>query len=207
MDVTHVALYGAQPLGRFTLTAMLGYGYAADTTTRVTGSGAAGGRNGTDILSAGAQASTRLTAHGFVLQPAAGISAVRLTGAHMAERGSGLLAAFAVHGEMPGITSVQPYITLPVSRVYLTASQLTVIPTVAAGYVLEAANRGRSATVFSADGTAFATPHNNLDASGATLSAGLSASRANWVLFARYQATLAGNWTAQTLDGGVKLSF
>jgi outer membrane autotransporter protein len=160
-----------------------------------------------NVLSFGAAMSTLLGRYGFDWRPEAGIAVVRLTGGHTAETGRGMIGAFAVHGDLPALTSVKPYVDLAISREFLTASQLAVQPEVSVGYELEAGNRDEAAVIFAADGTAFATPHNKPDGSAATVGAGVEAGRGNWSVFGRYDAEIAGNWAAQTVEAGVSVRF
>jgi hypothetical protein len=45
------------------------------------------------------------------------------------------------------------------------------------------------------------------DRSSAALGAGVSAGRGNWAVFARYHADVSGNWTSQTVEAGLRVTF
>jgi uncharacterized protein with beta-barrel porin domain len=208
MGTTRVALYGSQPLGQFTLAGVIAYGNASNTTSRDSGAGNLSESNSESIYSGGLQISTNLTMAGINLQPAAGLRLASVQGgSHFDEGAAGLTAAFAVSGKTPGYHSVQPYALIEANQTFLTGSGVTITPDVEAGYEYEAGDRGVSTSLTSADLTAFSTPHNNLDAGDVLLSTGLSASKNNWSLFATYTAHLAGNWTNQTAEAGIRVSF
>jgi uncharacterized protein with beta-barrel porin domain len=207
MGVTHLALYGSQPVGPITLAGVFGYGQASNTTSRATGVGNLSESNNNNIISGGVQASTNVSLGQFALLPEAGLRVASVSGGDFAESGQGFIAAFAVSGRTANYTSVQPYVTLGLSRSFTTASHVVISPDVQIGYEYEAGDRGVATEIFSADGTAFSTAHNNLDPSDGLLSAGLSAGKNNWSLYADYIAQLSGNWTAQTVEAGLRVTF
>jgi uncharacterized protein with beta-barrel porin domain len=207
MGVTHLALYGSQPVGPITLAGVFGYGQASNTTSRATGVGNLSESNNNNIISGGVQASTNVSLGQFALLPEAGLRVASVSGGDFAESGQGFIAAFAVSGRTANYTSVQPYVTLGLSRSFTTASHVVISPDVQIGYEYEAEDRGVATEIFSADGTAFSTAHNNLDPSDGLLSAGLSAGKNNWSLYADYKAQLSGNWTAQTVEAGLRVTF
>jgi outer membrane autotransporter protein len=208
MGTTRVALYGSQPLGQFTLAGVLAYGNASNTTSRDTGAGNLSESNSESIYSGGLQLSTMLNLGGITLQPAAGVRLASVQGgSHFNESAAGIMAAFAVSGKTPGYHSIQPYALIDASQTFLTGSGVTITPNVEAGYEYEAGDRGVATGLTSADLTEFSTTHNKLDAGDVLLSAGLAASKNNWSLFATYTAHLAGNWTSQTGEAGIRITF
>jgi len=80
-------------------------------------------------------------------------------------------------------------------------------PSVSLGCQLETVDRGKSVTAITQDNTLFASGRTSLDASAAHLGASLTAGKNNWTLDAKYAATLAGNYTAQTGEAGLEISF
>ena len=207
IGTTRVGLYGAQPLGRFTLAADFMYGHADDKTDRATGIGPAQAKHGSDIVSGAVQVSTGMVYDGFALMPAAGLRIAHVSSANFSENGGGYVPLFAVSGATPDTTSVQPYVKLDLSRSFVTPSYVVITPQASIGYDFEAGDRGRAATETASDGTVFSTTYNRLDTGAANVSAGLSVGKGNWSLFARYSAVLSGNWTAQTAEGGVQVKF
>jgi outer membrane autotransporter protein len=208
MGTTRVALYGAQPVGAFTLAGVIAYGNANNSTSRNSGIGNLSENNSVSILSGGFQLSTDLTIHGIELVPAAGLRVASVGGgAHFAESAAGIAGAFAVRGKTAQYNSVQPYVGLSASKSFVTQSGITVRPNVAIGYEYEAGMHGVSTMLAAADGTVFETPHNGLDPSDALISGGVSAGRNNWSLFIGYTARLSGNWNTQTADAGFRTVF
>lgn len=208
IGTTRVGLYGAQPVGRFTLAADFMYGHADDKTDRQTGIGTAQAKHGSDIVSGAVQISTGMLFDGFGVMPAAGLRIAHVSSAAFAESGgAGYLPLFAVSGTTPDYTSVQPYVKVDVSRSFVTPSYVVITPQASIGYDFEAGDRGRAASEITDDGTRFSTTYNRLDTGAANVSAGLSVGKGNWSLFARYSAVLSSNWTAQTAEGGVQVKF
>jgi hypothetical protein len=205
--VTHVGLYGSQPLGRFMLAAELSGGFANNSTTRQTGIGALRDSNETDIVSGGLQGGTQFSLGPVLLSPQAGIRFASVSGGGIDETARGVLGAFAVSGDTPNYSSVQPYVSLYVSRPFSTGNGIVVIPNASLGDQVELADHGQAADVRAADGTAFATAHNNLDGNAALLGLGISAGKAGWSVYVNYAAHVAGNWTEQTGEVGVQARF
>jgi hypothetical protein len=202
-----VGLYVAQPIGAFTLAGDLMYGHAADTSTRPTGLGDAAGSYGADIINGGVQLSTSSALRGIDLTPSAGLKFAVIATGGFAETAPSGLSPFAVKAQSNSYTSAQPYLNLKLSKTFTTSSLVTITPSVAFGYALEAGNNGKSVNLTSQDGTWFNSGHTNLDASGAKLAAGITAGKNNWALYASYAATIAGNYTAQAGEAGLQINF
>ncbi len=207
MGTTRVALYGAQPFGQATLAAVAGYAHAGDSTSRASGIGDLSENNGVNIFSGGVQASTHLALRSIDIVPAAGIRVASVEGTNFAESASGLARAFALSGRTAHYTSVQPYVLAQASESFITASQTVITPDAELGYQYEADSRGAATDIIAADGTGFRTPHNRLDRSAALVALGISAGRNNWSLFANYTGYLAGNWTDQIGQVGLRVTF
>jgi hypothetical protein len=182
-------------------------GFANNTTTRQTGIGALQDSNATDIVSGGLQASTRFSLGPIMLSPAAGIRFATVTSGGISETARGVLGAFAVSGDTPHYSSVQPYLSMQVSRPFSTGNGILVMPNASLGYQAELADRGQATDVSAADGTRFVTAHNGLDGNAALLGLGISAGKAAWSVYANYAAHVAGNWTEQTGEIGVQARF
>jgi hypothetical protein len=208
MGTTRVAVYGSQPLGAFTVAGVLAYGNANNSTSRVSGIGDLHESNNASMFSGGFQISTDLIAQNIELVPAAGMRVATIGGGgKFAEAASGLALAYAVSGKTSGYTSVQPYVVMNASKSFALPSGWSLRPNAEAGYEYEAGTHGVSTTLIGADGTVFYTPHNDLDPSDALLSAGVTAGKANWSLFATYTAHLSGNWNTQTAEAGLRYTF
>jgi hypothetical protein len=205
--VTRVGVYGSQPLGRFMLAGELSGGFANNTTTRQTGIGALQDTNAIDIFSGGLQASTNISLGPILLSPEAGMRFATVGSGGISETARGVLGAFAVSGNTPHYSSVQPYLSMQVSRPFSTGNGIVVMPVASLGYQAELADRGQATNVVTADGTQFATAHNSLDGNAALLGLEISAGKAGWSIYANYAAHVAGNWTEQTGEIGVQAKF
>ncbi len=205
IDTTRFGVYGAQPIGRYTLAADFLYGHADNTVDRATGIGVAHSSHGSDIFSGGLQGSTDVFMRGFTLTPAAGVRVASVNAGGFTESGVAL-QSFEGGGGNSSYTSVQPFLKLGISKTFFTANAIHVTPSLSIGYNYEAGNRGK-ATVIAVDGFTFATPHNNLDASTGMVSAGIAAGKNNWSLYARYTGYVSGNWNAQAGEVGLQVKF
>jgi hypothetical protein len=206
-DTFRVGLYADQPMGLLNIAADILYGHASDNTTRQSGPGATSASFGTNIISGGAQVNANLGMLGVSVTPAAGIKFATADSGSFSESAPALLAAFKVTGASSTYTSVEPFVNLGLSKAFVTDSALTITPEASVGFQLEAGDRGKSVDVTAPDGTVFASSHTNLDAGGAKVEAGISAGRNNWALYAKYAATLSGNWTAQAGEAGLQIKF
>jgi hypothetical protein len=207
VDTTRVGLYGSQALGRFTLAADFMFGASTTTTNRETGAGEANSTHAGESFSGGLQVSTSVALGGISLAPAAGLRIAAVNAGGFNESGDGFTAPFAVAGAASGYDSVQPYVTLDISRAFLTHSGITITPDASLGYVYEAGSQRRAVTLQARDGTAFASQDIALAVSAAQASAGISAGKGIWSLYARYSAEAAGNWVSQTGEAGLQVRF
>ncbi len=207
VDTTRVGLYGSQALGRFTIAGDFMFGASNTTTNRATGAGEANSTHAGDVFSGGLQVATALQLGGFSLAPAAGLRIAAVNAGGFDESGGGSVAPFTLAGARSGYDSVQPYVTIDISRAFLTPSGIAVTPDASLGYAYEAGSRGPAVTLDARDGTAFAAQTIALAGSAAQASAGISAGRGMWSLYARYSAQLAGNWVSQTGEAGLRVRF
>ncbi len=206
-DTVRVGLYAAQPVGQFTIAADIMYGSASNTSTRPTGVGAASGNYGGNVFNGGVQISTGLDVNGLAVTPAAGLKFADVSTNGFTETAPTGLKAFAITPQTSSYASVQPYLDVGLSKSFTTESLITITPSVSAGYQLEAGNRGKSVNVTAPDSTLFTGGHTNLDEGGAKIGASIAAGKNNWSLYARYNATLAGNYTAQAGEAGLQINF
>ncbi len=207
VDTTRVGLFGAQALGNFTIAGDFMFGASNTNTNRATGAGEANSSHAGEVFSGGLQVSTALQLAGISLVPAAGIRIAAVNAGGFDESGNAFAAPFTVAGASSGYDSVQPYVTIDISRAFLTPSGIAIRPDASLGYLYEAGSRGRAVTLQARDGTAFASQDIVLAGSAAQASAGISAGRGNWSLYARYSAEVAGNWVSQTADAGLRVRF
>jgi hypothetical protein len=205
VDTFRAGIFGSQAVGNFMLAGDFLYGHTSTNSQRVTGVGYA--KSGTDgnIYSGALQADTLVHLGALNLVPQAGLRIAGLSAGSFAE--SGVLPAFALTGNSGFYTSVQPFINLDVSTVFLTQSNVSITPDASFGYAYEAGDIGHALIVTSRDGTHFATDYLKLDPNIASLSAGISAGAGMWSVYARYSAELTGNWTSQTGEAGLRLRF
>ncbi len=207
VDTTRVGLFGAQALGRFTIAGDFMVGASSTTTNRATGAGEARSTHAGDSFSGGLQVATAISLGDFSLAPAVGIRIADVTAGGFDESGDNFAGPFTVSGARSGYDSVQPFITMDVSRALLTRSGIAVTPDASLGYVYEAGARGRAVMLQARDGTEFASQHIALAGSAAMASAGISAGRGRWSLYARYSAQAGGNWVSQTGEAGLRVRF
>jgi len=180
-------------------------GFANTATSRATGIGDAKAHDYGNSVTGGVQIAHPLLADGFVLTPAAGVqTAVVTTGTYdeMAR-----LAAFALKARNANNGSFAPYARMAVSRDFIAPQGVTLTPLVQAGVNYEAANPDHGPHLTAADGTVFASAAPHLAPIGAQFGAGLTASRANMSLVAKYTAAVAGNWTGQTAEAEWQVRF
>jgi uncharacterized protein with beta-barrel porin domain len=203
----HVALYGAQPIGRVTLSGVISYGHAGTTTSRASGVAGVQGSPDANIYSGAAQASTQLDLGRVTLVPAAGLLVAGVVGNSFAETAPAGSSAYAVSGNGASYTSVRPYVTLQAGHSFTTSSDVLVSARALVGYEYEAADTGKATTLYAADGTGFTSGYIKLAPSNALLSAGVTAGKNRWSVYADYVAYVAGNWTAQTGQFGVRVKF
>ncbi len=206
-DIVHVALYGAQPVGRVTLSGVISYGHASTHTSRLTGIAGVEGKMNANIYSGGVQASTQVDLGQIQLVPAAGLLVAGVEGNSFAEAAPTGLGAYAISGNGAGYNSVRPYVSVLVAHSFTTASEMLVSTHARAGYEYEAGDTGNATTLYAADGTRFASSYAKLAPSNALLSAGFSVGKNNWSVYGDYIAQVAGNWTAQTGEFGVRVLF
>jgi uncharacterized protein with beta-barrel porin domain len=207
LNTVRAGLYGSQVLGVFTLAGDLMYGHTNTNSTRQTGIGAVGGSTDANLLSGGVQAGMTQQVLGYNITPAFGLRVAGVESGGFVESGSGILAPFKVTGSSSAYESIQPFVSVNISRSFLTASGVTVTPDITAGYFYEAADWGKFVALKAADGTGFKSAYNSLDPNIARLSLGLSAGENNWSLYAKYAAYLTGNFTAQTGEAGLQIKF
>jgi autotransporter-associated beta strand protein len=205
-DVVRFGVYAIQPVGRFVLNAALLYGHDWDETKRPTGVSIATAQYGGNEVSGGVRVSLPMKTHDFSVVPMGGVRFASVGGMSFAES-NGALTAYAVSGAAATQLSVLPYARVVVSHDYLTASGLAVSPYVAFGYQYQAGDQQKPVLLTSADGTMFNAGSASLDRSAGTLGAGMAVGRGAWTFYATYGALLAGNWRAQEISGGLRMSF
>jgi outer membrane autotransporter protein len=142
----------------------------------------------------------------------AGVSIIPSAGIQLASVSTGALdesahvAAFAVRGDASQGTSVRPYLRLAVAKSFFTASQIVITPQASLGVSYEAGNPGREVAVV-ANGATFGAKAAALGAASGQMMAGITASRGNWSVTARYTAQVSGDWSSQTVEAGVQVKF
>jgi hypothetical protein len=207
VDTTRVGLYGAAPVGRFTLAGDFMLGFANNTATRQTGVGAAGSSYNSTDYAGGVQLATQLYYGGVTVRPAAGIRFASVNAGGFTESGTGYVPEFAVSGASGTYTSVQPYVDVGIAKTYVTPSLVVVTPSATVGYDVEAGDTGHAVTLTAKDGTQFSAAGRALNSSAGEINIGLAAGKGNWALYAHYTAYLAGNWTAQIGEAGLQVRF
>ncbi|OYV52067.1 MAG: hypothetical protein B7Z77_02715, partial [Acidocella sp. 20-58-15] len=199
--------YNNNSAGFLALAGVVGYGFASNKTTRSDGMGDSFSEsNNVGIFNAGLQGSTHVELGAVDIAPAAGIKIASVNGTNFSENTSGVLGPLAVKGRLASYTSVLPYISARASETFVTASNVVISPDLLLGFEYEAADRGRPTTITFSSGvpTNYTTAYNKLDAGDALISAGISASRNYWSLYATYTAHISGNWSDQTGEAATR---
>lgn len=205
--VVRLAFYGAQPIGRVTLSGVIDYGHASGSLSRAADISTFKSHADAGIFGAGLQASTRIELGRLVLTPEAGLRIASVSGGRFGESTSADLAPYAVSGEAPGYVSTQPYLTLQMDHQYTTESNLAVGTQAKLGWQYEASDTGVYTNTVTDDGTVLASARNHLAPNAAVLGASVTIGRNNWALYASYSAHIAGNWNSQTGAFGVQVKF
>jgi hypothetical protein len=115
--------------------------------------------------------------------------------------------AFALHVAAASGTTIAPYLRMTVQKNFITASNLVITPDVSLGMSAMLNNLGADTQLTAQDGTAFITHPEHLVPIFGQLGAGVSVSRGNWNITARYSGEAAGNWSGQSLQAGVQARF
>jgi autotransporter passenger strand-loop-strand repeat protein len=181
LDTLHLAVYGRRMVGPIDASGVFGYGYSWAMEKRPVAPGPNGTPEGShqlQSLSGTAQAGIPFElARNTVLEPRAGLHWAWLHGQGFAESGGGgqnlTVGADTVH-------SAQPYIGLTLMHAFGTMAEPVSIH-VDVDYARELADRTRSVTVFTQDGTAFAAPGAPLARQIISIGAGVRAKiRPSW---------------------------
>jgi hypothetical protein len=204
-DTLRVGFYGALPLGSFTLSADVTDGFATRTTIRETGADAARGRDHGNVLAGAVQLARPLNFAGMQLLPAAGVQAAQVRMGRMDEVARE--QAFALQTAASGATSLRPYLSLDLSEMLVTESQLVIAPQASLGVTYEAGDPGHAVRLTADDGTLFSAGGRGMQGAGGQAMAAVSAGRANWSLNARYTADLSGGWSDQSLEAGLQIRW
>lgn len=175
LDAIRLAAYGTRMIGAIETSGVFGYSFAWATDKRPLGTGPNGtpeGNHSLQSLSGTAQAGVPLDiARDTVLEPRVGLHWAWLHGQGFAESGGGgqdlTVSADTVH-------SAQPYLGLVLMHAFGTVAE-PVNVYMDVEYARELANRNRTVTVFSQDGTAFAAPGAPLARQIVSLGAGVHA--------------------------------
>lgn len=175
------------------------------TTTRATGLGWAGANGHGNVFSAALQVAYPLFAWGGSLCPAAGLEITRVSLGGLNEEAAA--QPLAIRTAATNGIYVAPFLRLTASREFITAQGLVVTPSAALGLIVNATNPGSAVTMTAQDGTGFSAGPQRLSPVAGEAGLGLTIGQGNWQLSARYAATLAGNWHAQSLQGGLLVRF
>jgi outer membrane autotransporter protein len=204
-DTQRVGFYGAQALGSFTLSADVTDGFATCTTIRETGADVARGRDHGNVLADAVQLARPLSLGRMQLLPAAGVQAAQVRMGRMDE--ASREQAFALQTAASGATSLRPYLSLGLSEMLVTESQLVVSPQATLGVTYEAGDPGHAVRLTADDGTLFSAGARGMQGAGGQAMAGVSAGQTNWSLNARYTAEVSGGWSDQSLEAGLQIRW
>ena len=205
LGTVRLGLYGGLNWGRAALSAELMDGLVNNSTTRATGAGWAAASGHGNVLSAALQAAFPISAWGDDFRPAAGLEVTHFSLGSLHEEAAA--QPLAVGTASASGTYVAPYMRLTASRDFITMQGLYLSPSATLGLTVNATNPGASVIMTAQDGTGFTAAPQHLSPVAGEAGLGLAIGRGNWRLSARYAATLAGNWHAQSLQGGVFVRF
>ena len=205
LGTVRFGLYGGLNWGPAALSAELMDGLVTTTTTRATGAGSAAANGHGNVLSAALQAALPISAWGGEFRPAAGVQITRFSLSGLNEAAAA--QSLAVRTTAASGVYVAPYLRLTATRDFITARGLVISPDVALGLTVNATNPGATVAMTAQDGTGFTASPLRLSPVAAEAGLGVAIGRGNWRLSARYTAVLAGNWHAQSLQGGVLVRF
>ena len=205
LGTVRLGLYGGLNWGPAVLSTEVMDGLVNTTTTRATGAGAAAANGHGNVLSASFQAAFAFSAGGGVFGPAAGVEITHFFLGGLTEAAA--TQAMAAQASAASGTYVAPYLRLTATRDFITAHGLEISPSATLGLTVNATNPGASVTMTARDGTTFNIAPLQLSPVAGEAGVGLGIGRGNWRLSVRYAATLAGNWHAQSLEGGLLVRF
>lgn len=204
-DLVRVSLYGSKTVRKIGFSAALSYAHGFNSTDRATGDGVASAHPDSDEVIGAFQASAPFLAGGVLVTPSAGVQVAHLHTDAFAERSR--IAAFAVRGDSSSATRASPYVTVGLSRGFVTASGVEVTPDLLVGFRDDGVTDGARLTLHAADGTAFRGVHYEETGGGALLGASISAHRGAWTATAKYRATIAGGWTDNQVEAALHMAF
>jgi len=204
VDTMRIGLYGAVPLGQVMLTGSVVDGLATEKTTRQTGAGVAGARDAGNVLGGAMQVAMPISLGGVSLLPAAGVRFADVSMGGFNEMTAD--PAFAVNGAASGGFTAQPYMRMTVQKNFVTASQVVFTPAASLGVTYQTSQLG-AVHLTSQGGTGFAARNAALDGTAGEMSAGITASRGDWSLSAKYSAQMAGNWSSQSVQAALEVKF
>jgi uncharacterized protein with beta-barrel porin domain len=205
-DTLRLSLYASQTLGAVGLSAAVSYAHGWDDTDRASGLGDSVSKRGADEVTGAVQLAAPFSAGEVRLSPVAGVLVSSISSGAFLERNV-LNAAFAVSGASSSATVVSPYATIGVSREFTTAHGVQLTPAAEVGYRYDASADGLAQTLFATDGTAFFGNQVRLDRNSALLGVSLTAHQGQWTGYLKYQASVSGNWSDQSLQAGLRMAF
>ena len=205
LQTIRVGLYVSQPMGRFLLSADVMDGIVSRNTTRTTGAQAATAKGSGNILSGDTQLALPLSIGGAQIVPAFGLQIASVSAGRLDEASA--TQAFALTAVAASGTTIAPFLRLTVQKSFVTASSLVITPDVSLGVAAMLNNPGVNTQLTAQDGTVFISHAEHLAPVSGQFSAGVSISRGNWSITARYSAIAGGNWSGQSLQAGVQVRF
>jgi hypothetical protein len=204
-SLVQASLYASQTLGPLGVSAVVTYAHGWDDTHRATGVGAASASRDLDEVSGAVEVSAPFAAGGLQVTPAAGVTFFEVRTSRFQEASAA--PGFAVTGGATHGSGASPYAQVGLSHAFTTASGVTLTPDVVVGYRYDAAAVGLHQTLIAADGTVFSGARLALSRDSALVGASLTAHHEGWTAFVKYRATVAGDWSDQSVQAGVRIAF
>jgi hypothetical protein len=205
-NAVHASAYGSVTIGKLGLSALASYAHAWQHTVRPTGVGLGYSKSGVSDISGGVQASTVIALGRIVLTPSAGAIISHIDGDSFTEHGT-VPAAFLLSGGIRARTFVSPFANFVFSQSFTTARGLTIVPEASAGFRRNSAATGSAVTLVAQDNTVFAGNRAGLSGNSILVGAGLTASRNNVTIYAKYRGQLASGWNDHSGSIGLRLAF
>ncbi|OYV32701.1 MAG: hypothetical protein B7Z80_26160 [Rhodospirillales bacterium 20-64-7] len=202
--MVRLGLYASDKAGGLRLSAGLLAGIGSTDTARQTGAGDADASVAAFTLSGAVQAALPLRLAGVAVLPAAGLEFAAIRMGSFGETAA--QQAFALRGAASGGLITKPYLALTLRRGFVPSSGWQVAPWVSLG-VADQLGSAAPALLTAADGTRFSSRAGRLDPVAGQAGAGLEVRRGGVAFTARYQAEAAGNWSMQTAEAALNVTF
>jgi hypothetical protein len=202
--MVRLGLYASDKAGALRLSAGLLAGIGTADTARQTGAGGADASVAAFTLSGALQAVLPLRLAGVAVLPAAGLEFAAIRTGRFDETAA--QQAFALHGAAAGALTAKPYLALTLRRSLALAQGWQAAPWLSLG-LEDQLGGAASVALAAADGTRFTSRAGRLDPVAGRAGAGIEIRRGGLCLTASYRAEASGNWSMQTAEAALHVTF